>query len=290
MTRSASTPPDTETSLVAGTMARIRATIMAETRDETSEMPNPNGRTRPLALALAFAWVAASCGSDDVTGPDPSEPSVPAEVVLEAEQIEVHSLNETLELEVEVRDQAGDLLDGVSIAWSSSEPSVLQYAGDGTFLSVGNGTSEVTATATAEESGEAVSGTATVQVQQVPAAVTVSPATITFLAIGQTAGLEAEILDAGGTPLQEGAEAGVAWSVEGGEGAALDVDGDGVLTALEDGSAEVTASSGEASGSATAEVDATFGFTACLSLGGEEAGCDGVAITAHSAEEAAEEE
>ena len=82
-----------------------------------------------------------------------------------------------------------------------------------------------------------------------PSAVWVTPATIELSALGDTAQLSADVRDQSGQPV---AGAAVTWASEAPEVAT--VDGQGLVTAIANGSATITASSGSASGSARAWV------------------------------------
>ena len=81
-------------------------------------------------------------------------------------------------------------------------------------------------------------------------AVTVTPATVTVTARGDTARLTAEVRDQVGR-VMEGAT--VAWSS--GNASVATVDGSGLVTASGDGAATITATSGSASGNATVTVE-----------------------------------
>ena len=92
-------------------------------------------------------------------------------------------------------------------------------------------------------------GSATVTVSQAAATVRVTAAADTLVAIGDTVRLTAEALDANGHAV---AGAGFAWAS--GDTLVATVDGTGLVTAVGDGSASVTATSGSAQGSATVTV------------------------------------
>ncbi len=85
----------------------------------------------------------------------------------------------------------------------------------------------------------------------VPAAVAVSPATLTFHALGDTARLTASVTDQNGQVM---ADATVSWASS--APAVATVDANGLVTAVGDGTAQVTATAGTASGTAAVTVDA----------------------------------
>lgn len=83
---------------------------------------------------------------------------------------------QTLQLRVELRDQAGNLLGGRSVSWTTSAPSVLTVSSDGTATAVGSGRATVTATS------EGVSGSAQVSVR-LQASIRLSRADLSFEAM-----------------------------------------------------------------------------------------------------------
>ena len=108
----------------------------------------------------------------------------------------------------------------------------------------GNGTTAVEASA-----GDAV-GSAAMTTQQRPAEVRVTPSAETLVALGDTVRLSAEALDANGHAIQ-GAE--FTWSS--GDESVATVDGTGLVIAVSNGSASVTAAIGDVSGSAEVVVE-----------------------------------
>ena len=114
----------------------------------------------------------------------------------------------------------------------------------GLLTTVANGTATITATA-----GES-SGSATVTVAQVVSSVTVAPTEANFAALNDTLRLTAEALDANGHAVA-GAE--LSWGTSDDSVAA--VDASGLLTTVANGTATITATAGESSGSAAVTVE-----------------------------------
>ena len=164
-----------------------------------------------------------------------------AEVRVSPDSVTLVALGDTVRLAVEALDANGHEVAGAEFAWSSAD-SVATVDGSGLVNAVGNGTAAVTAS-----SGE-VSGGATVTVEQRVAEVRVSPDSVTLFAIGDTVRLKAEALDANSHAV---VNAGLDWS---GIDSVMTVDPTGLVTAVGNGIAVVTATSGEASGSATVTV------------------------------------
>ena len=159
------------------------------------------------------------------------------------DSVTLFAVGDTVRLAVGALDSNGHHVPNAEFAWSSAD-SVATVDGSGLVTAVGNGTAVVTAT-----SGEA-SGSATVTVEQRVAEVRVSPDSVTLFAIGDTVRLVAEAVDANGEAVV-GTQS-FEWSSD--ETVAT-VDPTGLVTAVANGSAMVTATSGEASGSATVTVE-----------------------------------
>ena len=197
----------------------------------------------PGAVIAGLSWVAG-CG-DSTTDPGPPTPPPPPPDPPAATTVGVSpaaaglsALGATVQLQAEVRDQNGQPMAGAAVAWSTGSPGVATVDASGLVTAAGNGTAAITAT-----SGSA-SGNATVTVAQAADSVAVSPAEAT-MAPGDTLRLAAETRDANGHPV-EGAEFSWASSDE----AAATVDASGLVTAVADGTATITASSGAARGDA----------------------------------------
>ncbi len=156
----------------------------------------------------------------------------------------MQSLGETVQLVATVQDQNGQMMSGATVTWASGDPLVATVDASGLVTAVANGTASVTGTA-----GSA-SGSATVTVDQVLAAVVVEPANDTLLAFGDTLRLSAEAVDANGHAV---AGAKFAWASE--DELVATVDARGLVTAVGSGSATVRATAGTVAGTATVTVD-----------------------------------
>ena len=172
------------------------------------------------------------------------------------------ALGDTLRLTAEAFDANGHAVAGAEFAWGTNGDSVATVDASGLVTAAANGTATITATA-----GEA-SGSATVTVAQVVSSVTVVPAEANFAALGDTLRLTAEAFDANGHAVA-GAE--FAWGTNGDSVAT--VDASGLVTAAANGTATITATAGEASGSATVTV--APGGQLCDGGSGYSHGCGG---------------
>ena len=146
------------------------------------------------------------------------------------------ALGATERLSAQVRDQHGQPMARATLAWTSSDPSVVSVDGEGLLTSVGNGSATVTATA------GPVSGSATATVAQEVSAVAVSP-DVEFLAEGDTARFTAKADDANGYPVTR---AVFSWSSSD-PGVAV-IDDSGLVTAVGLGTAVIAATAGDGQG------------------------------------------
>jgi len=97
-----------------------------------------------------------------------------------------------------------------------------------------------------------VSATATATVNQTAASVTLAPTSVSFTSAGDTATLVATVTDAGGNIISG---ATVTWATS--SSSVATVSSAGLVTAVADGTATITATSGSASGTATVTVQTT---------------------------------
>ena len=169
---------------------------------------------------------------------------VPAEVVVEPAAHTLVAFGDTIRLSAEARDANGNAVATAEFAWSSSDTLVATVDASGLVTAAGNGAAMVTATA-----GSA-SGTAAVTVEQVPSEVVVEPAAHTLVALGDTIRLSAEALDANATVV---ATAEFTWSSS--DTLVVTVDDSGLIAAVDNGAAMVTATAGSASGTAAVTVE-----------------------------------
>jgi uncharacterized protein YjdB len=138
-----------------------------------------------LALLLIAGSTIVAC-ADSTT-----EPSVTVTtIVVTPANATLGSFGETAQLSATARDADGNVIAGVSFSWSSSDENCATVSTVGLVTAVGNGAATVTATAAG------VSGTAAVTVAQIVASVTVTPASTTLTSIDETAQLAASARDA----------------------------------------------------------------------------------------------
>ena len=133
-----------------------------------------------------------------------------------------------MRLSAEAFDANGHLVAGTEFAWAAGNGSVATVDDAGLVTAVGNGATEVTATA------GTVTGSAQVTVGQLVATVDVTPAA-NALSTGETVRLSAEAFDANGHLV-----AGTEFTWAAGNGSVATVDDAGLVTAVGNGATEVS--------------------------------------------------
>ena len=197
----------------------------------------------PVLRLLAIAGWAAACGDGAMEpSPPPPEPSRATTVAVTPATAELTALGATVRFSAEVRDQNGNVMAGAAVSWSSSAASVATVDDAGLVTAVADGTATITA------ASGGVSGAAAATVTQAPDSVAVSPAEA-LIAASDTARLAAHAFDANGH-----AVAGAEFSWESSAASVATVEAAGLVTAVGDGTAAITASAGSASGSAVVRV------------------------------------
>ena len=204
-------------SLIVSTLSPGRTTVAVTASD-------PAGATATLAFEVTVAQGTAV-------------------VTIQPGDTTLTALRETVRLIARLTDSGGDTVAGAGFAWSSSNASVASVDANGLVTAVANGTVVVTATA------GGASGTAAIVVSQVAASVTVRPSSTTFRALGDTLRLTARARDRNGHTV---AGAQFAWSSDNPRVAV--VDSYGLVTALANGTAEIRATTGRVSGTASVTV------------------------------------
>lgn len=182
------------------------------------------------AILIALAFLAA-CGDQGTTAP--TAPVV-ASIALSTTTVALTAIGQTSSVTATAKDQSGTALSGVALAWASSNVAVATVSQAGAITAVSQGASTVSV------SNGTASATVSVTVTQVPATLEVSRATLSFESVGATATLTATVKDAGGTAISA---ASVNWSTSNESVARV---ANGVVTAVSQGTATITASSGSA--------------------------------------------
>jgi len=156
-------------------------------------------------------------------------------------------VGEALPISGEALDANGHAIAEAEFVWASSDASVVRIDASGLLVAVAPGEAEITAASAAVTGRVAVT-----VVAPVPTAVAVTPDTVAFTALGQTRQLAASVRHQAGLVMTA---PDVAWSST--DTAVATVDGSGLVTAVGNGAATVTATSGTVSESATVSVAQT---------------------------------
>ncbi|MCE2454190.1 MAG: Ig-like domain-containing protein, partial [Gemmatimonadetes bacterium] len=144
----------------------------------------------PMLVLVGLACWAVACG-DGATEPPPPDPPRATTVTVAPATASLTARGDTVRLTAEVHDQNGNLMEGATVFWSSSDTTVAEVDASGLATAAGAGTATITAAA-----GSA-SGSTTVTVVQAVSAVAVAPAADTLF-VGDTLRLVAEAFDANG--------------------------------------------------------------------------------------------
>ena len=209
-------------------------------------------RLSTVLASLALVW---ACGGDSATAPvEPPDPPRPTTVTVSPATDELTALGQAIQLMAAVRDQYARVVGGATVTWTSSASSVATVDASGLVTAAGNGTVTITASA-----GSA-SGSAVVTVTQSVESVEVSPSVDELTVLGATVQLTPEAFDRNGH-----AVAGAEFSWESSDVAVATVDAGGLVTGVAEGVATITASAGEASGSAVVTVRPTYTLSGTVS-------------------------
>lgn len=161
--------------------------------------------------------------------------------------------------------RAGEVVDTFTTTLVSSNPSVASFDGTSLFA-LTNGATVIRATA------DGVVGTATVTVQQVPASLTLTPASNVNLLVGGLAQVSARVTDA----RQNAMGNAVTWSSS--NPAVATVSSTGLVTAVAAGASTITATAGPLTKSVTVSV--TSGISGRILSSATGAGIAGATVTA----------
>ena len=261
------TPPPTPvaTSLTVApsshTLASIGATVQltATVRDQNNNpmtgqtvswtssntaVATVNGNGLVTAVSNGTSQITARAGNASGTSNITVAEPVPTRIAVTPSSHTLEAIGETVQLRATVRDQRNNTMSGQTITWSSGDEAVATVDGNGLVTAVGDGMVEITA-----KSGS-LSASATITVASpVPTTITLEPAAHTFEAIGDTLQLTAVVLDQ-----RENAMMDVTLTWSSGDDDVATVDENGLVTAVDNGMAEITAQAGDAMGTAAITV------------------------------------
>ncbi|MBR5420132.1 MAG: Ig-like domain-containing protein [Lachnospiraceae bacterium] len=185
--------------------------------------------------------VLISAYTDDMNGSEP----VPKTISLTPASVKFTAKNETKQLSVTVTDTNGNSMSNPSLSFTSSNANVVTVSDTGLMKAVANGSATVTVKCGSISKSCAV----TVAIPQVVGTVTVTPASKTFTEIGAKQQLTVTVKDTEGNTITA-----PVLSFSSSAPAVAAVNSSGLVTAKADGTATITVSCGEVSGSCSVTV------------------------------------
>ena len=194
------------------------------------------------AVSNGTATITARSGSASATAAVTVMQSA-SHIVLDPSSATLVSLGETVQLTASVQDDNGQAVEGAAVTWSSSDEGVATVSNHGLVTAVSNGAATITA-----RSGSTLVN-ATITVMQVASHIVLDPSSATLMSLGETLPLAASVVDANGQTIEDAA---ISWSSSD-EGVAT-VSSQGLVTAVANGNATITAKSGSISSTATITV------------------------------------
>ena len=157
-------------------------------------------------------------------------------IVIEPDMVTLMSLGETVQLTASVIDRNDQPVEGAAVTWTSGDEAVATVDEAGLVTAVSNGTAQITA-----RSGS-TSQSIQVSVMQEAGRIVIEPDMVTLMSLGETVQLTASVLDRNDQPVEGAA---VTWTS--GDEAVATVDEAGLVTAVSNGTAQITARSGSTS-------------------------------------------
>ncbi len=257
---SISVSPATSTLQVAGTVQLSAVTRDANNNVLTGRVISWSSSSTGIATVSASGLVTAvAAGSASITASSEGQSASAAITVNAPAPIPVASISVspatstlqvggTVQLSAVTRDGNNNVLTGRVISWSSSSAAVATVSASGLVTAVAAGSATITATSEGKSGTSAITVSAPAPVPV--ASVTVSPATAS-VQVGGTVQLTAVTRDANGNILTGRA---ITWSSS--TTTVATVSGSGLVNTLIVGSATITATSGNASGTAAMTVSA----------------------------------
>ena len=182
-------------------------------------------------FSLLALPISLSCGEGPTEAPNP----VPATVQIVPAAVNLAALGQTVPLVATALDQNGQVIVEVVFTWASNNTAVATVDGTGLVTAVGNGAVAISATV----QGGGVTASAAIAVDQLVTAVRLGPTSSTFAALGETRQLAAEAVDANDNPV---GDASLSWSSS--DESVVTVNAAGLVTAVGNGAATVTATTG----------------------------------------------
>ena len=203
-----------------------------------------DGNGRVTAVANGAATITATSGSASATATITVMQTARTAMV-RPDSVTLRAIGETAQLTATAIDSSGTAISDPVVTWSSSDPGVATVDREGLVTAAANGVAQISASV-----GNAQTS-ATVIVMQTAETITVRPDSVTLRAIGETALLTATATDSGGSAISDPV---VNWSSS--DPGVATVNHEGLVTAVSNGTATITATLDGASAFATVTVSA----------------------------------
>ena len=158
---------------------------------------------------------------------------LPNTVVITPASATLFAIGETVQLHATVKDEKAQTVPGATVTWQSNNTTVANVNSSGLVTAHQNGTTTITVTSGGK------SASVTITVAQVSSTITITPAAATLTALGETAQLRVTVKDAKNQTVPG---ATVTWQSS--NTAIVSVNSSGLVTALANGTATITAASG----------------------------------------------
>ena len=227
--------------MLEGEQLQLTATVVGTSSPTiiwSSSNPNvvtvdDNGVLQAAGLGQATIHAVAGPKSDDVTI-DVGARAAAMELTPTA--VTLLSLNDEVAFNGRVLDARNAQID-LPVTYQISDPSVALHTGNGRFRALRSGSATITASAL--QKGQTVSASTTLTVQQTAVTLTVNPSSKGFSALGEKHTVTADARDAMGNAIPGG---GLTWSSA--DITVATVDGNGVVTAVGNGTTSIKVASG----------------------------------------------
>ena len=226
-------------------------------------MPQRNPLATVSIYRLAMSTIAcltllaiATCGKDSPTRttptpqpptpqpptPQPPTPPEPARITITPSSVNLTAIGQTIRLSATVYDNTNARIPEAEVSWTSSDSTVATVSTQGLVKAVNNGIAQISA-----RSGN-ISNSINATVSQIPTSIAIEPMTV-LMRTGETVQLQATVLDSSHHPV---AAATVSWRSS--DTKVVTVSAQGLVTAVSNGTANITARSGNASQTAVITV------------------------------------
>lgn len=164
-------------------------------------------------------------------------------ITIEPTEATFTAIGESVQFTATVQDRNGQTIEGANVTWQSSDTAVASVSATGLVTAVNNGTTRITARSGSTEQG------VTVKVMQTPTGIAIEPAEATLTAIGETVQLIARVVDPNNRTIEGAA---VTWQSS--DASVATVSDAGLVIAVNNGAAVITATSGDLSASSDVTV------------------------------------